>query len=136
MKILIFIVVIIISIVRAVNKNKDKIQKAPKVPQNEPQQPLNEIWETILEDKKDVETEIREEFFPEESEIEEFVPEPIVEKAESKYQFRPQEEGASDIVESPKKMMTVSKKKKNILGKDFSLKKAVVYSEIINRKYV
>ncbi len=60
----------------------------------------------------------------------------VVEKKERpKYSFSAEEEGKSDIKEELIKSLDSERKKVQIEGEDFSLRKAVIYSEILNRKY-
>jgi len=51
------------------------------------------------------------------------------------YRFQVQEEGVSDIPDEEKKAVPEKRKKVKICGEEFSLRKAVIYSEILNRKY-
>jgi len=65
--------------------------------------------------------------------------EPAVEKVrgkteKSKYQFAARNEGASSV-ERKLPMKKATSKMKSSIRKDFSLRKAVIYSEILNRKY-
>lgn len=135
MKILIFIVIIVISIVRAVNRNKSK---APKSTGNASKSTLNEVWESILEEKEVVKEDIVDDFFEQEKEEQEIIAEPVEvdKKRQFGYRFSAQEEGTSDIKEEVDTIKLATKKRKKILDKDFSLKKAIIYSEVINRKYI
>lgn len=88
-----------------------------------------DFWDMIM-DKADV---------VEEEEV--LVPKPrevVKEKRESvvkpKYNFTPSAEGQSDIDDAVKKQIT-KKRKVRIDGEEFSLRKAVIYNEILKRKY-
>ena len=52
------------------------------------------------------------------------------------YQFKTENEGSSGIVEQMKEKPSDKKSKVFIDGERFSLRKAVIYSEIMNRKYI
>jgi len=64
-------------------------------------------------------------------------PEPVDEMPEEKpeYKFKPGNEGKTsikrDLIENLKE-----EKKEKIMDEKFSLRKAIIYSEIINRKYI
>ncbi|GEM_PF-1993794 len=135
MKIVIFIIIIVLSIVRAVNQNKNKAKRGRKPIQ---QKPVNDIWEELLGEK-----EVGDQEFPGEGLVAEDIGEVVPEETEKKemteeqYRFDPQKEGISDIpeVQEPLKVY-VKKKKIRIDGEKFSARKAVIYNEILNRKYV
>ena len=69
---------------------------------------------------------------PEEAPEEKIV---VEKKGRPKYSFSAEEEGKSDIKEELIKSLDSERKKVQIEGEDFSLRKAVIYSEILNRKY-
>ncbi|HKI88812.1 MAG TPA: hypothetical protein VKA38_07290 [Draconibacterium sp.] len=54
---------------------------------------------------------------------------------EPEYKFTPSNEGKSNIEREFSKILKEEKTKK-ILDENFSLRKAIIYSEIINRKYI
>jgi len=56
------------------------------------------------------------------------------EPKESKYKFTPSNEGRAGVMKEVVENREVKKKEK-ILDENFSLRKAIIYSEIINRKY-
>lgn len=125
------IVVIILTLVVALfgilNKKKKKTTSAPSSPGTPNQSP--NFWDMIMDGGK-----AQEENVPEYEELE-----PIVEKAEEprikpKYQFSTVKEGRSDIEKKTEKVVK-PKRKVMIEGEAFSLKKAVIYNEILNRKY-
>lgn len=129
------IVVIIITILIAVvgvmgqRKKRKDMQAAGKVP---PKQEVD-FWE-LLREQSLVENDPFEHATP----IIESEEEPLdtVPVQEPVYQFKAQQEGSSDIVETVIK--APKKKKRTVLieGEKFSLRKAVIYSEIMNRKYI
>lgn len=105
---------------------KKKEAQQPQAPQNQP----DDIWDMLQQQRKRQvqETEPYTGFIEEpESRLESFNT-PI-------YQFDPQQEGESLLKDRITQSRVERKKfKPNKVG--FSLKKAVIYSEILNRKYV
>lgn len=131
METIFYIIAIIIIVLRAVYQNKKKTQKAQKTVISE--SPLEEVWKEIMEDEKTIEQSIKEEPDIVEKPIGEIENIPF-----SEYKIKSQEE-ISEVGTFSKKapIKTFSKKKKiKIDGDDFSMKKAIIYSEIMNRKYV
>lgn len=125
----VIILTLIIAVVGALNRKKKK--KAPKAPVAEGVEQSSDFWDTILNQQ--------EEQFVEEPVDEYIEPEPVVEKykqavEKQKYSFKAANEGMSNIPDTTK-MKPKRKKKVMIEGEEFSLKKAVIYSEIMNRKY-
>ena len=127
---LVIIITLIIAVVGALKGRKKK--KAPPVAAPEGQNQNPDFWDMIMDNQGKNEEEL------------------VVDSAESEYQsanepvvsskqkgsdiFTPVNEGASDIKEEVKKVVK-TKKRVLIEGEDFSLRKAVIYSEIMNRKY-
>lgn len=71
-------------------------------------------------------------------EEEEDLPEEVVfvkRSEQPRYQFKPEEEGKSDIKEELAMSLNPEPTRARIDGEEFSLRKAVIYSEILNRKY-
>lgn len=56
-------------------------------------------------------------------------------KKETEYKFTPSNEGKTNIYDEIVEDLKEEKKKEKILDENFSLRKAIIYSEIINRKY-
>lgn len=124
----VIILTLVIAVVGALNRKKKK--KAPNVPLAEDAQSGNDLWDLIMNEEQDPITEMYEE---------ELVPEPIVEERNEPskrqvYSFNASNEGKSVVEETP--VLKKTKKRKTLIaGEEFSLKKAVIYSEVMNRKY-
>lgn len=124
----VIILTLVIAVVGALNRKKKK--KAPNVPLAEDAQSGNDLWDLIMNEEQDPITEMYEE---------ELVPEPIVEERTEPskrqvYSFNASNEGKSVVEETP--VLKKTKKRKTLIaGEEFSLKKAVIYSEVMNRKY-
>ncbi|WP_340112254.1 hypothetical protein [Maribellus mangrovi] len=126
------LIVIILTLVVAVigiigQRNKRKIQQgqAPSPGANQPM----DLWDAIMgeEDR-------RPEYQPQQ-EVEE---QELIEQPKEKprgYEFVPSSEGTSEIEEELRKAVQKKPKKVKVDGEDFSLRKAVIYQEIMNRKY-
>lgn len=63
-----------------------------------------------------------------------FVQEPEPAVNEQNYSFSPKNEGGKAIV-TPVTKPTVISKKRSVIKSNFSLREAVIYNEILNRKY-
>ncbi|MDX8341540.1 hypothetical protein SLH46_20240 [Draconibacterium sp. IB214405] len=125
------IVVIILTLIVAVfgilnKKRKRDVPPGQSAPTNGGAQ---NFWEMLLENENDSQQVVQPPVYKEEI-VEEPVPKP-----KPVYEFKADREAAHSITK-PMKKMGKSKKKKLIMGEEFSLKKAVIYSEIINRKYI
>lgn len=122
------IIVIILTLVVAVvgifnQQRKKKAAQSSAVVENKKSV---DFWDMFSE-----ETGGQEEVEPYHVESDEVSEEPEIKQ---EYQFVARTEGSSDL----KKKVKVALKKKTqakIEGEDFSLRKAVIYSEILNRKY-
>lgn len=131
------IVVIILTIVIAVvgalsqRKKRQQMEAAKKNPGSPSKQPMD-IWE-ILREQSTAKHPFDEE---DEPDVESWEEKPVdtVPEAKPTYQFVAKNEGRSDIKETIKEE---PKRKHRVLidGEKFSLRKAVIYSEIMNRKY-
>ena len=131
---LVIILTLIIAVVGALSQIKKKRQQTqPKA--NSLNRESNNIWNILLENQEyPVE---QEEEIIEPPDIEQVIstePE-VVETPTPQYEFSAENEGesiyGSDITK--KQNLGIHPMKKKL--KDFSLKKAVIYSEILNRKY-
>lgn len=125
--IVVIILTLLVVLVGILNKKKKKNQlQAPVAEQaNEP----SDFWDMIMDEKKvnrDTITDL-DEPEPEHAEVEK----PEIEPS---YQFSGENEGVPQVEE---KMEAIPKNRKRVLieGEEFSLRKAVIYSEIMNRKY-
>ena len=126
------IVVIILTLIVAVFGILNKTRKKNAAPgESAPAtDSTQDFWEMLMDDNKDVPGQPQPQVVLEEVEEEE-----PVQEAHPAFQYSAEARKSVPLkrkVEQPKK----SKKKSLILGESFSLKKAVIYSEIINRKYI
>lgn len=129
---LVIILTLIIAGVGALGQiKKKKEMQQPAAPQPQPQ-PDEDIWEFIQSKHEEQGQRV-----PATQTYEEPVmPESVLDnytKPEA-YQFVAEQEGASSIKDRMEPVITQKRVRKNKV--DFSLKKAVIYSEILNRKYV
>jgi cell division protein FtsN len=126
----VIIITLLIVVVGVLNQRK-KRQQAQQASPGSPGQPAD-FWDMIMRQE-----EVSQPFFQPEPAIEfseEDEPEPAVQPGK-KYQFNPQNEGTSEIKEVVKMMRNTPKKEVLIEGERFSPRKAIIYSEIMNRKY-
>nr|WP_321358620.1 hypothetical protein [uncultured Draconibacterium sp.] len=125
------IVVIILTLIVAVfgilNKTRKK-NAAPGQPAPSADGTQN-FWEMLLDNENESQQNVPPPVYEEEF-IEEPAPEP-----KPAYEFIAEKE-AVQTIKKPMRRLSKTKKKKLVMGEEFSLKKAVIYSEIINRKYV
>lgn len=127
------IIVIILTLIVALfgiisnKKKKNATQAAATETTNEP----SDFWDMIMDGGNKVQEANIPEYVEPEPEVEE-MEEPVI---KPKYQFSSSNERRSDIKDELKKVV-VQKKKVTIDGEKFSLKKAVIYNEILNRKYL
>jgi hypothetical protein len=126
------LVVIILTLVVAVigvisQRNKRRAQQG-QAPSEGATQPVD-LWDVIMgEENRQQEYEPQQEV-----EEEEFIEESKPKQRE--YEFIPSSEGTSEIEEELRKAAQRKPKKVKVDGEDFSLRKAVIYQEIMNRKY-
>lgn len=125
--IVVIIITLIVALVGILNRKKKKsaTQSAAPDTTNEP----SGFWDMIMDGGK----------VQEETVTEYVEPEPVVESFEKprikpKYKFSADNEGSSDIKNELKDTLK-EKRKVTIEGEEFSLRKAVIYNEILNRKY-
>ena len=126
------IVVIILTLIVAVfgilNKTRKKNAASGESPSGAGS--TQDFWEMLMDDNEDVPRQ------PQPPEVRhEIVEEEPVKEARPAYQFSTETKKTAPL---KRKMQRAKKSKKQslILGEKFSLKKAVIYSEIVNRKYV
>jgi hypothetical protein len=122
---IVIILTLIILVVGIIGQSKKKKQTTP-VTENR-KSPGN-IWE-LIQQEMEPQYNIPEPEFVEEKEVEEIV-EPV---KQVPYQFTAKNEGVSEIKKGAHVENTI---KEQIKKEKFSLKKAVIYSEILNRKYI
>ncbi len=125
------VVVIILTLIVAVFGilNKKRKREVPPGQSAPSAGGTQNFWEMLLENENDSQQYVQPQAYEEEI-IEEPVPEP-----KPVYEFRAEREAVPSI-KKPMQKQSKTKKKKLIMGEEFSLKKAVIYSEIINRKYI
>lgn len=123
--ILVIILTLIVAVIGALGQRKKKTNKTqPAGAQNE----SSDFWDVIMGQEEQVEMR------PEMEEIQE-TEEPVKPDPKPAYQFAVQNEGTSDIKEEEDKKVKVEKRRILVEGEEFSLRKAVIYHEILNRKY-
>jgi len=127
--IVVIIITILIAVLGALSQRKRR--QAAQTHGNTQQQKPFDFWE-MLNDERAPEDPYQ--HFESEPEIEE-EPIDVVPKEKSVYQFVPSNEGRSDIAEPILKEPVRKKRKVLVDGEKFSMRKAVIYSEIMNRKY-
>lgn len=125
------LIVIILTLVIAAFGAFGQIKKKKAIQQGQPAaNPPDDIWDIFQQRREQPVQAIESE--PEYYEA----PESILDKYDSPdYGFDPHREGISafeDRFSTKKPVLPIKKKKKY----DFSLKKAIIYSEILNRKYI
>ena len=122
--IVVIILTLIVAVVGILNQQRKK--KAAQNPVATENKKSTDFWDLFTEDPGG-----QEEVEPDYIEPEVVREEP---KIKQQYQFVARAEGRSDLKE---KVRVVVKKKTlgRIEGEEFSLRKAVIYSEILNRKY-
>ena len=128
------ILTLIIAVVGAFNRKKKKNAPAPAETDGDKQP--SSFWDMIM-DEQGLTDEPVGPYVDDEPEFEE--EQPVVQQYKAPvpkqgYSFSAESEGKSEIKEEMKKL---EKKKRHVFidGEKFSLKKAVIYSEILNRKY-
>ena len=128
---LVIILTLIIAVVGALNQvRKKKAQPVEEQPESESS--TSDFWE-FLDDDEETVVPIREKEVKAKT-VEEPIPEPIQINLKPRYQFSAQNEGKSVSMERMKPELKKAVKGSNIKD-EFSLRKAVIYSEILNRKY-
>lgn len=124
----VIILMLIIAGFGAIGQIKKK-KADQRQPQSTGKQP-DDIWDMLLKQREGPVqvTEPYPEYFKEPKSILETFETPV-------YEFNPYREGTSALKDRivPKKPVLQTRKK---IKQDFSLKKAVIYSEILNRKYI
>ncbi len=127
--IVVIIITILIAVLGALSQRK-KRQTAQEQGKTQQQKPFD-FWE-MLNDQGTAEDPYQ--HYEPETEIEE-EPLDVVPEKKPVYQFSASREGSSDITETQFKEPVRTKRKVLVDGEKFSLRKAVIYNEIMNRKY-
>ena len=127
---LVIILTLVVALVGFLRKKKQKENQAPQPQQAK--QPAD-FWDVLMQGEN-VHQPAEE---PQEQGEIEVAEEQVAATPEKQpvYRFQVQEEGVSDIPDEEKKAVPEKRKKVKICGEEFSLRKAVIYSEILNRKY-
>ncbi len=121
--IILTLIVAVIGLVSQARKKKNAQQKPQE--NNSPQN----FWEAIQREMNP------EPQIPEQEYVENDYEDMEEEVSVPEYKFEAREEGSSDIVQKKVVVKLPVKKPRKVAGEKFSLKKAVIYSEILNRKY-
>lgn len=131
---IVIIITILFAVIGILSQQKKKREAAnastPKVDGGQPA----DFWEMIMGEREPEQPYQAPVFFDEEPAKVEIVEEKKNEFQPS-YSFKASNEGSSDIEGKNIQVENPAKKKVLIEGEDFSLRKAVIYSEIMNRKY-
>lgn len=127
--IVVIIITILIAVLGALSQRK-KRQAAQAQGSTQQQKPFD-FWEMLNDQGA---TEDPYQHFDPEPEIEE-EPVDVVPEKKPVYQFVASVEGSSDIADNQMKAPVRTKRKVFVDGEKFSLRKAVIYHEIMNRKY-
>lgn len=125
--IIVIILTLLVAVFGALNQQRKKKAAQNSAPEQS-KQPTG-FWDMIM-DNQAVQEEVIPEYDDQATVVEKY-PEPEV---TPKYEFVPSSEGSSDVKAEIK---AVSKEKSAVTvdGEKFSLRKAVIYNEILNRKY-
>lgn len=127
---IIILLTILVAVVGALNQRKKK--REGQQPASEDAGQPTDFWEMIMQHEEQppayqMMPQQEEEVYDEAIDV---VPE-----AKPVYSFKADAEGSSEVVE--KKVILQRQQKKPVLidGEEFSIRKAIIYSEIMNRKY-
>jgi hypothetical protein len=125
--IIVIILTLLVAVFGALNQHRKKKAAQNSAP-NQSQEPTG-FWDMIM-DNQAVQEEVIPEYDDKATVVEKY-PEPEV---APKYEFVPSSEGRSDVIAE---INAVLKEKSEVTvdGEKFSLRKAVIYNEILNRKY-
>lgn len=132
----VIILTILVAVVGALSRKKKK-REANLPPVDGPQktsQPMD-LWDMIMQEENETQPIEEQEYAKVEMEKPE--PEETLDSVPKKpnYSFSPSVEGQSDIEGVLKKSLKPKSKKVYVDGEKFSLRKAVIYNEILRRKY-
>lgn len=123
--IILTLVVAVIGIIRGKNK-----KNTPTVAESEEPKQSTDFWDLIMNDQEEVIAEPVSDFVETEPDVAEVKRTNV----KPKHTFSAANEGQSDIKDEIIEKVRTNKKVM-IDGEKFSLRKAVIYSEIMNRKY-
>lgn len=125
--IIVIILTLVVAVIGILNQKKKKAAK--QEPEVEGTNQPSGFWDMIMDTGQ-----VQENMSPDDD-LEQVIGEREKPVEKPKYKFSASTEGRSDIKDE---MKTLVKKKKRatIDGEKFSLRKAVIYNEIMNRKYL
>ena len=132
---IVIILTILVAVVGALNQRKKKREaeaSASASASEEAGQPAD-FWEMIMqqEERPPVYQTVPQEEEDLYDEVVDTVPKP-----KPVYQFKAEAEGSSEVLEVKKILQREAKKPVMVDGEEFSIRKAIIYSEIMNRKYI
>lgn len=129
----VIILTILVAIVGVISQRKKRQEANTTQTQGEANKQPADFWDMIMEQQEQPQQYRTPEPYIEEVDEK---PEPVVERPEKpKYSFTAEKEGSSDLKEALKKSLEPKSKEVMVDGERFSLRKAVIFSEILNRKY-
>lgn len=129
----VIILTLLVAVVGALSQRK-KRQQATQSPPAEGEKKPMDFWDMVMEQQNQPrQYREPEPYFEEEDEA---PVEPVVETPKKpEYTFSAESEGQSGLQEELKKSLEPKSKKVTVDGEHFSLRKAVIYNEILKRKY-
>ncbi|MCY1722703.1 hypothetical protein OU798_20305 [Prolixibacteraceae bacterium Z1-6] len=124
---IVIILTLAVAVIGVINQQKKK--KAAQNPAGKVTKQPTDFWDMIM-DAQNEQAENVPEYVEPQTEFEEYKePEDKIE-----YQFVPSSEGITEI-ENETKVISKKKLQATVDGEEFSLRKAVIYNEILQRKY-
>lgn len=132
----VIILTILVAVVGALSRKKKKREaNLPSSGESQMTSQPMDLWDMIMQDEN--ETQPIDEQQHTKFEMEESEPEIVLDSVPEKHDssFKPSSEGSSDMQEMLKESLNPKSKKVYVDGEKFSLRKAVIYNEILRRKY-
>jgi len=128
----VIILTILVAVVGALSQRKKRQAARQASPVEEAKQPVD-FWDMIMEEGKQAHQYREPQPYMEPEDVE---PEPVMEAPKKEeYTFTPENEGKSVMDHGLDKSLENRIRKVIVDGEKFSLRKAVIYNEILNRKY-
>jgi len=128
----VIILTILVAVVGALSQRKKRQAARQASPVEEAKKPVD-FWDMIMEEGKQAQQYREPQPYMEPEDAE---PEPVMkESPKEEYTFTPENEGKSVIENELEKSLEKRTRKVTVDGEKFSLRKAVIYNEILNRKY-
>ncbi len=130
---IVIILTILVAVVGALNQRKKKREAEASASASEEAGQPADFWEMIMqqEERPPVYQTVPQEEEDLYDEVVDTVPKP-----KPVYQFKAEAEGSSEVLEVKKILQREAKKPVMVDGEEFSIRKAIIYSEIMNRKYI